>query len=261
MSTAQQPGRPIWLDLMTDDVEGAKKFYGELFSWSFTDQGEDFGHYQIISCGDHLVGGLMSSYMGLDGPTEEPTGPTTWTIYLRTVDLDAALSRTGASGAKVVFGPMTVADHGRQAMVVDPAGAHLGLWEPHRMEGFSLPLTPGTPVWFETLSTDLDKVIPFYRDALSWNISWMETPPGEDFRYVTNGAGEEACAGICDASAMLSPEVPSHWRVYFGCADADETVRRVAELGGEVQSPPQDSPHGRFAQVTDPQGAVFMINA
>lgn len=256
-------GRPIWLDLMTRDVEGAKAFYGELFGWRFADQGEDFGHYHLISCGDGLVGGLMTSYMSPDGPTTEPSGPTLWTVYLETGDMDAALAAVPGAGGQVVFGPMDIPGQGRQAMIVDAAGAHVGLWQPQGMDGFATPLTPGTPVWFEQLSTDLDAAIPFYRDVLGWEISWMAgsaEEPGQGFRYATNGEGQHAVAGLCDASQILPPGVPSFWRAYVGVADADATAARIRELGGQVHDQPADSPFGRFAQVADPQGAIFMIN-
>lgn len=263
MSDSPLQGCPIWLDLMTHDVEGAKTFYRDLFGWEFADQGEDFGHYHLITSGDGLVGGLMSSYLGPDGPTTEPTGPTVWTVYLETADLAAALARVPETGGRVVFSPMDIPGQGRQAMIVDAAGAHVGLWEPQGMEGFAMPLTPGTPVWFEELSTDLNAAVRFYRDVLGWDIAWLAgsaQQPGEGVRYATNGAGRQAVAGLCDASTALPPGVPSFWRAYLAVADADAAAARVVDLGGQVQSAPQDSPFGRFAQIADPQGAVFMIN-
>lgn len=263
MSAAAQPGRPIWLDLMTHDVAGATAFYGELFGWQFTDQGEDFGHYHLISTPAGLVGGLMSSFMSPEGPTTGPSGPTVWTVYLHTDDMDAALAKVPAAGGRVVFGPMDIPGQGRQAMIIDAAGAHVGLWQPQGMDGFTMPLTPGTPVWFEELSTDLDAALPFYRDVLGWELAWLEGSADDaaaGFRYATNGAGAAAVAGLCDASVFLPPGVPSFWRAYLAVEDADATAARISELGGQVQAAPQDSPFGRFAQVADPQGAVFMIN-
>lgn len=263
MTATNRAGRPIWLDLMTHDVEGAKAFYGELFGWQFDDRGEDFGHYHIITMNGGPVGGLMTSYMSPEGPTDEPSGPTVWTVYLQTDDMDAALAKVPQAGGQVVFGPMDIPGQGRQAFVVDAAGAHVGLWQPQGMDGFAMPLTPGTPVWFEQMSTDLDAAIPFFREVLGWDVAWLPGStenPGESFRYVTNGAGEQAVAGLCDAASFLPPGVPSFWRAYIGVADADATAARVTELGGQVQAEPADSPFGRFAQVADPQGAVFMIN-
>lgn len=259
------PGRPIWMDLMTHDTAGAMAFYGELFGWTFEDQGEAFGHYTLASApGGGIVAGLMSTLMSPEGPAEEPQSPTTWSIYLHTDDLDAALARVPETGGQVLFGPMDVADHGRQAFVIDPAGAGLGLWQPGRITGFEWDRwklgAPGTPVWFETLTNDFDATLPFYRDVTLWDVSWMS---GEDggFRYVTDGAGDDAVAGLCDAASIMDPGHTSFWRAYIAVTDVDATAQRVVDLGGAVQEAPADSPFGRFAQVADPQGAVFMINS
>jgi predicted enzyme related to lactoylglutathione lyase len=55
------------------------------------------------------------------------------------------------------------------------------------------------------------------------------------------------------------PGVPSHWHVYFGTADADATAAKAAELGGSVVVPPFDTPVGRIAVLSDPQGAMFSV--
>ncbi len=262
MTASSLHGGPVWMDLMTHDVEGSKTFYGELFGWDFTDQGEDFGHYHLISKDGKLVGGLMSTLMNQDGPTDEPTAPTAWNVYLHSDDVAGAIEKLQAAGASLVFGPMDVADHGRQAFVVDPSGAALGLWQPNQMAGFELPLTTGTPVWFECLTRDLDAALPFYRDVLGWQIAWMpgsSQEAGSQFRYATNGGGDAAVCGLCDAAQWLPEGVPSFWRIYFGVDDADADAARVTELGGAVQTAPEDSPFGRFAQLADPQGALFMV--
>ena len=55
-------------------------------------------------------------------------------------------------------------------------------------------------------------------------------------------------------------EMPDHWMVYFGTADTDAAASRAAELGGQICVPPTDIPDvGRFAVLSDPQGATFSI--
>lgn len=241
--------RPIWIDLSTADATGATEFYRDLFGWNVTDQGEDFGHYGIIDLAGKTVGGLMGQ-----------PGPTNWTVYLEVTDINAAAEAARTGGATVMVEPMEVPGSGWMAVVVDPGGAVVGLWQPTDFEGFDLPLTPGTPVWFELMSIDFDAALPFYRDVLGWDIAWMGPEGGEDgFRYVTNGKDEKAAAGLCDAKDMLG-DAPSHWRIYFGVENCDEAAARVAELGGRVTDGPTDSPFGRFATCADPQGATFQIN-
>ena len=53
--------------------------------------------------------------------------------------------------------------------------------------------------------------------------------------------------------------VPNHWHVYFAVADTDASAAKVTELGGSVIVPPFDTPIGKMAVVTDPQGAVFSL--
>ena len=143
-----------------------------------------------------------------------------------------------------------------------PVGAVLGLWEPGRYGGFELPLTTGTPVWFETLTTGFDRALGFYRDVLGWDIAWMGGEEGGSeggVRYVTHGAGDAAVAGLCDASDWLPEGAPSFWRVYFSVEDTDRALERIQELGGELVDGPMDSPFGRLATVRDPFGAMFQI--
>ena len=59
--------------------------------------------------------------------------------------------------------------------------------------------------------------------------------------------------------APQMPGVPNHWHVYFAVTDADAAVAKATELGGTVMAEPFDTPVGRMAVVSDPQGAVFSI--
>ena len=53
---------------------------------------------------------------------------------------------------------------------------------------------------------------------------------------------------------------PSHWMVYFGVDDVDATARLAQSLGGRQYVPPTDIPGvGRFAVLSDPQGAAFAV--
>jgi predicted enzyme related to lactoylglutathione lyase len=64
-----------------------------------------------------------------------------------------------------------------------------------------------------------------------------------------------------DASAHLPAEVPSNWQVYFAVEDADATVAQALSLGATVIHPPEDTPFGRLATLSDPTGAMFKIVA
>jgi catechol 2,3-dioxygenase-like lactoylglutathione lyase family enzyme len=77
----------------------------------------------------------------------------------------------------------------------------------------------GTPCWIELFTTEPDTAADFYRDLLGWDAHTMTDEPG--FRYTTYSEGGEQRAGIMDATAFLSDDVPSHWTVSFTVADAE----------------------------------------
>jgi predicted enzyme related to lactoylglutathione lyase len=47
--------------------------------------------------------------------------------------------------------------------------------------------------------------------------------------------------------------------VYFSVADCDATCGLAEKIGGRVSSPPTDTPPGRYAVLSDPQGAFFSV--
>ena len=66
-----------------------------------------------------------------------------------------------------------------------------------------------------------DASVAFYREAFDWDVHTMSDEP--DFRYSTLGEGDQAKAGIMDASGFLDEAVPSLWQFYLGCDDVDAT--------------------------------------
>ncbi len=66
--------------------------------------------------------------------------------------------------------------------------------------------------------------------------------------------------GMMPMVEHLPKNVPSYWMPYFQVTDAEASVANVKEFGGAVMVPPQDIPNtGRFAIVSDPQGAMFAV--
>ena len=253
MASNTRTGAPIWIDLSTSDTEGAKKFYGELFGWQFTDTGEDFGHYQMITKDGQSVGGAMDSTVGDD------KWPTAWGVYLRSDDNAKTVQAVKDNGGQVLVDAMPVGDLGSMAIYTDPTGAAVGSWEVKEFAGFETPLTTGTPVWFELMSTDYDAAAPFYEKVFGWTLTPMD-PDDPSFRYSTFGEGNDAAAGLCDAKNFIG-DSPSFWRIYLAVDDTEAAVEKIKELGGKLLDGPADSPFGRFATVADPQGAMFQINA
>jgi predicted enzyme related to lactoylglutathione lyase len=245
-------GSPCWADLWTSDVEGSRKFYGELFGWEGQEPSPEFGGYFMFTRDGAPVAGGM-------GDMPDMPAQNVWTIYLATDDIAKTVGAAEAQGAQIVSPPMAVADLGTQAVLIDPTGANLGAWQPGTFPGFTVLNERGAPSWFELHTRDHAAAVSFYRSVFRWDTN--SVGDSDEFRYTTmrNPKGGEDLAGIMDAKAFLPEGVPSHWSVYWEVDDPDAIVSRVKALGGSVVMDATDTPYGRLATVTDPAGAQFKL--
>lgn len=246
---ATSSAHPIWIDLTVTDLEQAKRFYGELFDWTFDDRGESFGHYNIIQKNGLDVGGAMQRV-----PEMDDGSPDAFAVYLSTTDANATAEAAVAASGTVVVPPMQVGDQGTLLGVIDASGAFVGAWQPAARTGFQTEPGPGTPGWFELMTMDYDAALAFYGATFG-----LVPVPMEGMRYATDAPAANATYGICDAAPFLPAGTPSYWRVYIGVTDTDEAADRVVQLGGRVLDGPMDSPFGRLATVADDQGVMFQI--
>ena len=246
--TTPTPGEPCWIELFTPDTDASAAFYAPLFGWTAGEASEEFGGYRMFFHGETPVAGLMVN----DGSMGSPS---TWSVYLASDDAAATVAKARASGAEV-FAEMQVGDLGHMAMLRDPAGAMVGVWQPLEFGGTGVHAQVGAPAWFETLSTDYPTSVAFYTDVFGWAAHTMSDT--EEFRYTTLGKDEDARAGIMDAAGFLGGE-PSRWQFYVQVADTDATVEQAVAAGGTLVQPVDDSPYGRLAVLRDPVGVQFSV--
>ena len=245
-------GAPCWIDLYSSDPERAKEFYGSLFGWTSFDPGPDYGGYFIFQKDGKAVSGCMRN----DGTQGMPD---TFSVYLASDDADRTVGDAAGRGGQISMPPMDVTQNGRVAMVRDPGGAAIGIWQAREVTGFETTGEPGTPAWFELHTRAYDDSVAFYREVFGWDTDTASDDPG--FRYTTLGRGDGRLAGIMDASAFLPDGVPAFWSVYFEVEDVDAALAQATELGGAVEREAEDTPYGRLATALDPTGTRFKLIA
>jgi predicted enzyme related to lactoylglutathione lyase len=246
--TGDRKGLPTWIELSTSDPAASAGFYSQLFGWTATSLGEDYGHYTTFDLGGAPIAGAMPSQGGPDG----------WFTYLATDDVEAVAEAAAAAGGTVVVPPTDVMTLGRMTILADPGGASIGAWEARDHHGFARHLEPSTPGWFELHTRAYDASVAFYRDVFGAEVHPMSDTP--ELRYTTLGAPGAEEAGIMDATGFLPEGQPSGWNVYFSTSDADATAARAVELGATVVQGPDTTPYGRLVGLTDPTGAWFKLN-
>lgn len=241
-------GAPCWVDVMTPDPDATRAFYCDLFGWTVDDPGPDYGGYANFAKDGVWVAGSMGTAAG------DPTS--FWTIYLATDDVKRTVDAAKTAGVPVYLEPQPVMALGTMAMVADPGGAAVGIWQPGEHKGFGIWAEPSSPSWFELHTREYEASVEFYRDVFGWDAHVASDEP--DFRYTTLGEGDGALAGIMDGTQVLGDQ-PATWTVFFGVADTDSALAKVEQLGGATVMPAMDSPYGRLAAATDPTGALFKL--
>ena len=112
-----------WSELLTDDVDDAKRFYAELLGWTTEDHSmaECAGSYTILRTDGRPVGGIMKM------PPQVPAGtPPHWGTYVTVDDVDAVAAKVQELGGKILVPPSDSPD-ARFCVFQDPQGAVLSL--------------------------------------------------------------------------------------------------------------------------------------
>ncbi|MDJ0380602.1 VOC family protein [Streptomyces sp. G-G2] len=255
MNGPYKPGTPCWIDLMVPDQQAALDFYRDLFGWQGEIGPAETGGYSVCTLKGKPVAGIMKA-MNPDGTVPDPMPPTVWTTYLSTDAIDATLKSVTDAGGTVMMGPMDVMDIGRMAVITDPTGAVVGLWQPGTFDGAGIVNEHGALIWNELNTGDTAAASAFYSAVLPITTAPTEMPGAEG--YIEFKVGGRSVGGMMSLSAL--PEgVPPHWLAYFSVDDVDEIQAATTRAGGNVMAPAFDMPAGRMAVLSDPQGGSFAV--
>jgi predicted enzyme related to lactoylglutathione lyase len=243
------PGTPNWIDLQTSDQAAAKTFYGSLFGWTYEDN--DMGGGAVYS---------MAKFKGRDVGAIAPLGdaaaagvPPHWNSYVSVSDVDASAALVPGAGGTVMMEPFDVLDVGRMAIVADPTGGIIALWQAKNHAGAGLVNENGAWSWNELMTPDVPKAAEFYNKVLGWTSETHGEGAGAYTEFKVNGQS------IGGAMNPPMPGIPTMWGIYFTVDDCDATVEKAKSLGGALFNGPMDIEPGRFAVLADPQGAMFNV--
>ncbi len=112
----------VWDELGTTDVDDAERFYGEVFGWTTSDMGPDYGGYRIFNRGQTGVAGLTA----LPDAAAQPH----WQPYVAVADPDATAAKASELGGAALMQPTNVPEVGRIGVLRDPQGAAFGIIKP-----------------------------------------------------------------------------------------------------------------------------------
>jgi predicted enzyme related to lactoylglutathione lyase len=252
MSFSDEPlvGKFVWYDLITDDADAARAFYGGLFGWDFeTAKGPSGENYILARDGGVYIGGIVTRSDPSDG-----TEYSRWLPYVSVADVDVSTDRARAAGGRVAVRPLDVR-LGRVAAIVDPEGAALGLARSDigDPDDATTAGAPGRILWTELLANDAAAAASFYTTVVGYEATTIERRGGDYTLLRFSGVKR---AGILQNPTDWEPQ----WLTYFGVEDPVAAAKRAAELGGRVLlEPTPEVREGTMALVIDPSGAVLAL--
>ncbi|MEU6376035.1 VOC family protein [Streptomyces sp. NPDC046909] len=245
----QPEGTPCWADAMFSDVEGAKSFYSDVLGWTFGEASSEFGNYTQAYSDGKAVAAVVPPMPGQEGMSQ-------WCLYLASPDAAATAGKIRDNGGEILMEPMAVGDFGTMLLASDPSGAVFGVWQAGDHEGFEKIAEPGAFAWAEVFTREPDKADAFFPAVFPYASKRMQDDSAD---YRVFQLGENPALGCMKMGDEFPPEVPAYINVYFGVEDCDAAVDRATKLGATLRFGPMDSPFGRFAALSDPQGASFSV--
>jgi uncharacterized protein len=244
------PGKIIWADLVTSDSAGAKKFYGTLFGWTFTDIHTGDTNYSVAVHDGEAMGGIVERPLK-EGQQRHPA----WLTFISVRDLNKAQRVVVSNGGKVLSAGRTYAKRGRQAVFADPQGAVFAALQSSSGDPEDAMPDPGEWIWSSLASHDPGAEAAFYQTVFGYEA--FDLPDEDGLEHVLLATQNYARASS-NALPAEAANLHAHWINFIRVLNTAEAVAKVESLGGRVLIQPHADRHGgQIAVVADPAGAPF----
>lgn len=241
--TTLLPGKVIWHDLVTPDMDQAKAFYGELLGWTFEDVA---GGYALALNGTQPVAGIAKLNSAWNNSY--------WIPLVSVPNVDAAAQETNQAGGEILREPFDLVGRGRVAVVRDPQGAVFAMV--HNDRGDPVDSAAGLNQWFwnEIWSDDVASSAAFYSALVGYR-TLERTIDGTPYVFLSREGKPRV--GLVQKP---DPQIGNTWVAYLRVADAATITGKAESLGGRVLLAPQPAiRNGTLGIVTDPHGAGFVV--
>jgi predicted enzyme related to lactoylglutathione lyase len=236
-------GTFCWADCNSTDMDKARAFYTAVMGWTSYDLPMGNGQvYTMFQCEGHDIAGL--------GPQQDQM-PSVWNSYIAVDDVDALTNKVPLLGGQVIAEPFEVFENGRMAVIQDPSGAFVSLWQARNHIGSGLVNTAGAIAWNELATREPQKAEDFFTALLGW--TFQPGPmPGYRLCFV-NGRVNGAIMPMDENWG----DMPPHWLIYFSVKDIHDVAQKVPANGGTLDTEIMNAEStGSFVIVSDPTGAV-----
>jgi predicted enzyme related to lactoylglutathione lyase len=250
VSAEHHPGKPIFVELITPDLDHAKQFYAGLVGWSFRDFTGGKSRYAEAYLAGEPVAGLVERAV----PPGEHVQPA-WLNFFAVADVDATEKIAVRNGAKLLVEAHDRADRGREAVLADPQGAVFAVLASSSGDPPDLLAAPGDWIWHSLITENPVADGDFYKAVFGYQVTALPATPGEQHLLLVSDDYARASANSLPEG---HPNMHPHWLAYLRVDDVTRAVAKATALGGRLLVEPRVDRHGGLiAVVADPLGAPF----
>jgi predicted enzyme related to lactoylglutathione lyase len=242
------PGKFIWADYFTSDVDGAKAFYSALFGWEWRD---------VVTTPADRYGVFYQDGVPVAGiayrPAQDPKRPYgRWIYYVSVDDVAATVKRIEARGGSTLLPPRSYANRGSFAVVTDPESAPFGVLRSSSGDPPDYRSGIGQWLWVGLYANDALAATRFYQTVFGYQVHEPE-PAYDVLDYVLSREGY-ARAGV----RQMSPASGAHptWVAYVRVDDVAQATAAALRLGASLLIAPDAAVlNGDLSVIADPFGA------
>ncbi|MGB6485588.1 MAG: VOC family protein [Steroidobacteraceae bacterium] len=247
-------GKVVWADLVTPDLDGAKRFYGALFGWAFRAIPGDRDYTLALLDGEPMAGLLQK--------TPPPGRPRpAWLTFLAVRNVATIQRAALQRGGKLISASRNYPQRGPQAILADPDGAVFAVLAAQGGDPPDYLAAPGEWIWTALFVADPKQESAFYRTLFGYQVDDLSSDDssGDKASHYVLSSDDYARVGL-NALPADSVHRRAHWINFVRVTDAAGTARKAVALGGRVLVAPRIDRHGgRLAVLADPSGAVFGV--
>lgn len=249
------PGKFVWADYFTSDIDVARRFYGELFDWEWRwVVNEPGSRYGIFYSEGEPVAGVAE----WEAPDPDRTYGR-WIHYISVDDVGESVAAVKAKGGTVLLDRRNYAERGSFAVVADAGGVLFGVIKSSSGDPEDYRAETGEWIWINLYARNTQVAADFYAALFDYDTYAPEEEEVAsevlDIYLARHGYSRAGVRRLSDTS-----ESQPTWLGYVRVDDVQAVVARARALGGEVLfSPDENVASGDLAVVADPVGATIGV--
>jgi len=243
------PGKIIWADIFTANVEQTISFYTEMFGWTVEEFESEGNKYHFFINNGKPVAGIVPQLS-----VSNKSNNAVWINHISTPDISEAANKASEQGAKVLFPPTLFGSRGIDSIISDPQGALIGMLESSSGDPVDTQAVLGDWVWAQLFSSDLEKTAEFYTSVFGYELEQASHIDNKDtYMLISNN---KARAGLAQLPADVTQR--SRWVGFVSVDEINTVLVKAKEMGAKIIfSPNKDVFNGRIAIIADTNGALI----